>query len=57
MPRFTDEQIRQMAREMFPFDDDVEMDHNAQVSRVDGGDHGAWVQAWIWVSFPETEDA
>jgi hypothetical protein len=31
--------------------DDIEIDDDAKLSEVDeGGDKGAWVAAWVWVS-------
>lgn len=33
--------------------DDIEIDDNAQLSEVNDGAAGAWVQAWVWVSDEE----
>lgn len=33
--------------------DDCEIDDNAQLSEVNDGTPGAWVQAWVWVSDEE----
>ena len=45
----TDEELREMARKEYG-SDDCEIDNNAVVSR---GDDGAFVQAWVWVRYPE----
>ena len=36
-------------------DCDVEIDDDAKLSRVDNGDHGNWVAAWVWVSDEDTK--
>lgn len=46
------EQLIQTAREMYA-GDDLEIDESPAVSM---SDEGAWVQAWVWVSFPDRED-
>ncbi len=34
--------------------DDIEIDHNAKLSRAEGNpENGAFVQAWVWVSDEE----
>lgn len=35
--------------------DDIEIDDNALASRADG-EHGVWVQGWLWVPDEEHED-
>jgi hypothetical protein len=49
----TDQEIIASAREQYG-SDDCEIDDNAVVSR---GDDGAFVQAWVWVRYPDEEDA
>ncbi len=46
------ETIRQMAKDEFTVDGDLEFDEEAKVS--EGNDNGAYVQAWKWVSFANT---
>lgn len=56
MADLNDDALRAMARDTYG-SDDCEIDDNAVVSR---GDDGAFVQAWVWVPYPEqenTEDA
>lgn len=39
-------------------DDELEFDPDARVNfspEEDGGDNGAFVQAWVWVSFADTK--
>lgn len=57
-PDATDEQFRALAIERFP-DDEIIIDDDATVSRnqAEGGDHGVYVQAWVWVPNPEMEEA
>ena len=38
---------RRVAKRLSSFD--VEVDDDAGVSKPEGGDHGYWVQAWVWV--------
>jgi len=46
-------EIIQMAREEYEHSDgDVQIDGNAVVSH--GTDNGAYVQAWVWVSFADS---
>ena len=40
------EQYRRAASEHWGHDDDIDFDHNALVSKGEGG---AYVQAWLWV--------
>lgn len=49
--KLTDDQIREMAKEAYQREGTLEIDSNAVVSR--GDDNGAYVQAWVWVDFPE----
>ena len=55
--RKAEEQRRQaivaMARDEYQRDGEVEVDDNAKLS--EGDDNGTYVQAWVWVSFAETE--
>ena len=45
--------IREMAAEKWHEDGKLEIDNDAEISE---GDHnGAYVQAWVWVSFAGTE--
>lgn len=39
---------RERAKELYSVDGEIEVDHNALVSR--GDDPGAYVAAWVWVS-------
>jgi hypothetical protein len=52
MTDITDKELREMARGQYG-SDDCEIDNNAVVSR---GDDGAFVQAWVWVRYPEREE-
>jgi hypothetical protein len=45
--------VRKLAREQWHTDGECEIDYNATVSY--GGDNGAYVQAWVWVSFADTQ--
>ena len=45
----SDGTLRDMARDKYACDD-LEIDDDAKTSR---GDDGAWVAAWVWVSYPE----
>jgi hypothetical protein len=46
--------IVEMARDEYETTDgDVQVDDTAQVSH--GSDNGAYVQAWVWVSFAGTQ--
>jgi hypothetical protein len=54
--RRTGRQFRAAARREYQRDGEIEVDDNAQVSRTRGNpDHGAYVQAWVWVSDGELE--
>ena len=44
-----EKQIRMMAKEEYQKDGEVEIDSNAVIS--EGEDNGAYVAAWVWVSF------
>lgn len=48
----TDAELIKKARAMYA-SDDVEIDDDAKVS---SSDLGAYVQAWVWVPYPETEE-
>lgn len=45
--------VRNMAREQWSEEGTLEIDDNAVIS--DGDDNGAYVQAWVWVSFAGTQ--
>lgn len=45
--------IVEMAREQHHDEGTCEVDNNAEVS--EGDDNGAYVQAWVWVSFDGTK--
>jgi len=45
--------IVQMARDEYEREGEIEIDDNAKLS--EGDDNGAYVQAWVWVSFVDTE--
>ena len=47
----TDSDIIHAARAMYADGDDVQIDADAKISR--GDDCGAYVQAWVWVPYPE----
>ncbi len=60
MTYHTDAEFLTRARGAYQVDGEVEFDDNAYVSRstADQSDydpHGAYVQAWVWVEFPEEE--
>ena len=48
-----DEWFRARAKELYCRDGEVEVDSNARISY--GADEGAYVEAWVWVPFEETE--
>lgn len=48
-----DEEAIKAAKDQYHRDGECEVDDNAQTSR--GGDHGCYVQAWVWVYWPEAE--
>ena len=55
-PKITDSQYRKTAMRLYG-SDDIEIDETSVASRTDisdGGDDGAWVKAWVWVT---NEDA
>ena len=53
----TDAQYLARAQEEYQKDGEVEFDDNAMVSQAIGpGNDGAYVQAWVWVEFPEEEE-
>lgn len=47
------ERIVALAKEQHEIEGKCEIDDNATVS--EGSDNGAYVQAWVWVSFEDTE--
>lgn len=47
----TDQELEDLARELWTTDD-VAVDPGAEVSRAEDGT-GAWVQAWVWVDYPD----
>lgn len=48
-----DEKIIAMARAQYNEEGVIEIDEHASVS--EGGDNGAYVEAWVWVGFQDTE--
>jgi len=54
MKKITRKQYIARAREIHQ-DDDCEIDDNARLSKPEGGDEGAWVQAWVWVADSDFE--
>lgn len=49
--------IVKLAQEQYDDEGTIEVDDGAKVSEVPlakGGDHGAYVQAWVWVDFANT---
>jgi hypothetical protein len=52
--KISDEAFIQAAKALFEQEGKLEIDADAKVSRNEGGDDGAYVQAWVWV---ENEDA
>ena len=42
----TDAQYREKAKKLFEVEGELEFDEDAVIST---GDHGAYVQAWVWV--------
>ena len=50
-------QYRNAARQGYHRDGEVEIDQGAKVSKADGNpDHGAYVQAWVWVDDEDAKD-
>lgn len=51
----SDEWIVDEARSNYAIisDNDIGIDENPVISRADDG---AWVQAWVWVRFPDKDD-
>lgn len=52
----TDERIRELAKSQYHREGECEVDDNAQVSLCEGGDPGAYVQAWVYVDLAEEEE-
>jgi hypothetical protein len=48
----SDDWYRDRAEKLHCVDGEIEVDSNARISR--GDDHGAYVEAWVWV--PDDED-
>lgn len=53
MAGHTDAQFIALARELHQKYGEVEFDYDARVSREKGEVNGAYVQAWVWVEFPD----
>ena len=51
----TDADFLARARAAYQVDGEVEFDDDAEVSQNDQN-RGAYVQAWVWVEFPEEEE-
>ncbi len=51
----SDEWYVEQARKLYHHEGDIEVDPGAPVSR--GEDHGAYVQAWVWVYDDEDSNA
>ncbi len=49
----TDEEYRDKAKPAWAGDDEVRVDVMPTICRS-GDDSGAWVQAWVWVSHPDS---
>lgn len=49
-----DEEMRELAGQQYGREGECEIDDDAVISR--GEDNGAYVQAWVWVEYPETQD-
>ena len=47
----TDEQVIALAKKQYHNEGTLEIDEGATISR--GAENGAYVQAWVWVEFPE----
>ncbi|HEV8146431.1 MAG TPA: hypothetical protein VGP79_08625 [Bryobacteraceae bacterium] len=50
----SDQWFRSRATELYHEDGEIEVAHDAPVSR--GDDEGAYVQAWVWIPLDEEED-
>ena len=48
-----EEKIRQLAKDEYEVEGEIEIDSNATLS--EGDDKGCYVSAWVWVSFADTE--
>lgn len=48
-----EEAIRELARDKYARDGELEIDATATVS--EGSDDGAYVQAWVWVDLSDTK--
>lgn len=51
-PNEREKQIVELARDTLTKEGSLEIDDDAKVS--EGNDNGAYVQAWVWVSFANT---
>jgi hypothetical protein len=49
----TDEEALKVAQDTYQIDGEIEIDSDAKTSR--GSDRGCYVQAWVWVYWPEAE--
>ncbi len=50
-----DEELLKLARDQRGREGEIEFDEGAKVSEVaEGGDNGAYVQAWVWIDFTAT---
>lgn len=47
---------REQAREQYHDEGVIEVDLEAEVSLNEDGDHGAYVQAWVWVADPDADE-
>lgn len=55
MPKYSDKQFQDKAREVYEHDGELEIDNDAVVSREDDDSVGAYVQAWVWIQFEEED--
>ena len=55
MAPHTDEEFLAWARAHYQTDGEVEFDDDATIYQVEGG-YGAYVQAFVWVEFPDTPE-
>lgn len=59
MPRHqSNAAYRLAAHNLYHTEGETEVDENAPVSKADGNpDHGAYVQAWVWVGDDDAREA
>lgn len=58
-PKFSDDQFRAEAKQVWASEGEIEIDDNAIVSQDEDSDepvYGAYVAAWVWVQFEEGSD-